>query len=683
VAGDTAKSSASSRAHMGWVLVAAVGLFLLKLLLGFEFSAPWYEPDESSYALRGYHLAHGDGLSWRHRQRAPGMEGYPALLSAPWFLAGDNADLFLRLAGALNAVLASATLLLAYAVLRHWFPHWPAFAGAAATVLYAPVFCYGLALLSENLFFPAVLLALWAVQKAAATHRAWWWALTGVAVAVCFAARITGIVAMIALVLVVLVEMARHLIRWRQRSWQAGVPLAALLACAVVTGSLYLLSQPKPEKLIEVGTPVRETTAPPPASASAPVPAPGRTAGPPSAAQAPEPKPAPQALGYLSSGALRQIRWHSAEYQAAFVRSVLWEMDYLILAGFALLPVLAGAFAVVGCRRRDAGGRRQLDLAILFAILICLGTFGLTCLQLARGTEVGMESMYGRYIDVVAMLLAGVGVAFACAGGVVVGPNAVAAGPGRPGASHAGAISLGRHWLPWTVILCLALLFAAVAGHTLPQAEMMLSGNFGAIYAAYVSSVLAAKAGYAVGEGASLNAVILALLVIAIWIAWRRWPKTAGLLLLACLVANTAYVHRCLAEFRARHEPFLSFGRASVPVLEAHFRRYPKAPRVVLIDHLDANAGEATKLARFFGLCKLELCNPGIQFRPIPDRVVVGPEVVLFTLRPKPYRLLLQSDNRLRLYQCAAPDISLAQPAVSETSDVRSGEQGHPPSAWP
>ncbi len=614
------------------LLVAVAVVFLLHFGLGFQFHGPWYEPDGSNYALRGYHLARGDGLSWRSHWRAPGKEGYPALLAGAWLLAGEDTDLFLRLALVQNAALSALLVAVGYAVLRRWFPAWPSLTGAAAMALYAPVFLYGFALMSENLFFPAFLCAVWAVQRAVDSGRLRWWALAGLAVAVSFSARITGAAFVAALAIVALVEVIRH-----RRSLSFGKLAAPLVAVAVVVAvliPLHHLTRPEPEQLVEIGAPADEAG---PATEVA------GEAGPP---------------GYrlLLSQALRF--WTTAEGLKSLGFRILWEGYYILMAGFFLLPV-AFVWLVVGrIRCRTDGGPTHLDPVTLFIVLSLVFTLAGVIYQIGASTRITLESMYGRYIDVVVMVLVGFGVAWIGAGTL----EAVAE-PGkdrgrRSRGRRAGAAStLGRLAPRGAWVFGLAVVATLPVALAVPKFSVIFTGNLGVYYAAAIGSKLAGWLDFQQGSGAGLILLVVFVVLVGLYVLAVRNPRAVAPVLLGVLVINTGLAYGHLLGFRRALRPYREFARSAVPVLRDHFAAHPELPRAVLVG--DPPRPEETRidrptLARTLGRCSLELYNRDVQFQAFTGVRQVPRGTVMYSLRNEPGRVI-HRQGPLRLYALGLP----------------------------
>ena len=648
----TAERSCGCR-QWRWVLLVAIAVFAVKLLLSLQFSGPWYEQDESSYALRAYHLANGDGLHWRHQYRAPGKEGYPLFLSLSWMLAGTDTDLFFRIALISNCLLVFAMVLMGYAVLRQRFTHVGSLLGAAAMTLYAPVFLYGFSMLSENLFFVAFLAALWSVQQATRTARWYWWAAAGLAVAMTYSTRVSGIVLVIALA----GTAAFEAIRSRKARRYVLAACSSLLGVAVVVGLMAFLAQPRPQVPTEIG--IVES-------------------------RAPENPLLEQVYGYRLTEGKVLPGWLTREGLFGTGRSLLWEIDYVFLAGFIVLPAMAVLYLLRSFRPAAADGGRRVDAGLLFLVLCLVGTLLAVSLHQGRSTTVTVESMYGRYIDVVAMALIGYGIAYACSGALAtskpsggpsgVGVNAKMAKTCRKGRSRQRvAVS------PVVVLAALAILTVI----TLPPGEVIFSGNFGVYYATWLGSAVAAKLAVVLGglasesswgsaetwpvRGGELIIAFLLLVTFGYALLASRYPRLLGMALLVLVAANTALIYPEVLKFREGFEPYRDFARSSAGPIQEQFGRHPQAPRAILIDD-PPPAGQAPggPMAIMFAVCNLELYNPDVQFVTLPKRVTVTPDTLLFSLRDRPFPVIHQM-GQMRIYECRRlPSARQVQPSPKQ-----------------
>lgn len=153
------------------IIFVALAIVAVKLLLSHAMVGPWFEPDESTYAVKAWHVSQGE-LAWQHPERGMGSPGYAFVCAPLWWMAGGDADLFLRLVSAQNALLAAMAFVILVSVFRRHVRLNAALACAAGAVLYGPVFLYGFAVLSENAALPLLAMALWIAQRM--RHLRWW-----------------------------------------------------------------------------------------------------------------------------------------------------------------------------------------------------------------------------------------------------------------------------------------------------------------------------------------------------------------------------------------------------------------------------------------------------------------------------------------------------------------------------
>jgi hypothetical protein len=538
-----AAEAAGGSAALRWatVVAVAVALLALKVAVADSSAGPWFEPDETTYALQGYHVAHGD-LSWRHPFRGMGNPGYGMFLAVPWLAAGESTPKFLEAATAANAALTALGVILGYVMLRRWFEHGPSLVGTTAMAIYAPVFIYGFAMLSENLFFPLCLLAILAAQRASATGRWYWWMALAVVTALAAVVRFWGLAGMAA----ALVAAVWVLVREPRRRNMA--PLAAvLLVWGCLVGACYVANI--------------------------------------------------RLMGYSLSGAEVQNiigdLWRNPSHMSGFVGAFGFGAAYVVLAS-AALPA-AGLVCSVGSVR-DL--RRALDPAKVFVVLMCLLTLVGYALVTGVSFSQNVDSrLYGRYIDIVAMLVIGYGLAW---------------------------LASGDLWQRRTVVI------AVIAGGLLAAATATLrteNASYTHTFGTYV--FLHGGWWWRVGVAGGLAA----LLVVAA--ALRRRPLAAGLVIVAALAGNTWAAYSELGDFRQRFEFYNDFGRAVSPILEEHFRAYPDQPRLVYVDKLPLSADvNETNLTRVFGICGMELWTPSVTAYEVTMERRFPPQSLVYSLQP-------------------------------------------------
>lgn len=534
-------AAAGGSAALRWATVLAVAVVLLglKVTLAESITGPWFEPDETTYALQGYHAAHGE-LTWRHPFRGMGNPGYGIFLAGPWLAAGESTPAFLNAALAANAVLAALGVILGYAVLRRWFGHWPSLAGTAAMALYGPVFIYGFAMLSENLFFPLILLAILAAQRA--SGRWYWWLALAAVTALASAVRIWGAAAMAAALLAAVWVVVREP-RWRSLAPAAMV----LLVWVLLGGTLCVVS--------------------------------GRLVG--------------YSLNGTEISNLLGDLWQNPSHLWGFAGAFGFGVAYVVLAS-AALPAAGLIYAAGACRDL----RRTLDPAIVFVILTCLLTLLGFSLVIGISFSQNVDSrLYGRYLDVAAMLVIGCGLA---------------------------RLASGDLWRRRTVVIMViagGLLLAALA--TLGTEKAGYSQTFGTYV--FLKSGLWWRLG--------VTGVLAAALVVAAML--RRWPVAAVLVVVAVVAGNTWAAYGELADFRSGFEFYHDFGRAVSPILLEHFRAYPDQPRLVYVDKLPLsdNVGEAN-LTRMFGIGGMELWTPSVTAYEVTMERRFPPRSLVYSLQP-------------------------------------------------
>ena len=665
--------SSSRRRQWGIVLSVALALLVLRFVAGWPFSSPWYEPDESTYALRAYHLAQGDGLSWRHPNRPAGAPGAPILMSLTWLLAGDDTDLFVQLTYIVNSLLACGIVIVGYAAFRRWFDHWAALLGAVAMAIYGPIFIYGYTFLGEPLFFFLFVVTVWAAQRVADTGRWPWWLALGLATAASQVARVTGFAFVAAAVFVGIV----HLVHYRNRA--AVGHLACLLAgIAVLLGPIALLNRPRLESAPDVGIEVGAGTLSGQPSGEA------TAAGSAASAEATPATPA-RAAGSAISKEKEQLYSYSPtrrEYtnlirhllsdttaKKNFSMVVLWALNYILLAGMVLPVVLAVRFALIRRWFRPAAGRdlrRTVDPGVLYMMLACLFTFGGIVLRLGLSESATIESMYGRYLDVIVMICVGLGSAY-LADGLILRESLLSLGR-TPSAREVrrarkrGAPEQRGEASACVTLFVVAFIVTVIAVVTLPKnIKIIFSANLGTNYAAQIGGQLSQAIndwmlGYGKevmfrpGHGAELIAIILTpLLAILCWLAWRQ-PRAAGVGLILLLTTSSAIAYHQSMVFMARNraQDFHEFARQATAVLEKHFRENPQLERVVVVDKppltsaMTKEERERATVLNHNSRWSLEFYNRDIQFVRLWRDTKVYPETPVFSMRPRALPVLLR-----------------------------------------
>jgi len=665
--------SSSRRRQWGIVLSAALLLFVLRFVAAWPFSSPWYEPDESTYALRAYHLAQGDGLSWRHPNRPAGAPGAPILMSLMWLLAGDDTDLFVQLTYTVNSFLACGIVIVGYAAFRRWFGHTAALLGAIAMALYGPIFIYGYTFLGEPLFFFLFVVTVWAAQRVADAGRWFWWLALGLATAASQVARVTGFAFVAAAVVVGIV----HLVHYRNRV--AAGHLACLLAgIAVLLGPIAVLNRPREEPApnvgIEVaagtliGQPSDQTQASESATAADTTPAASAPAAGSTTARSKKHLYTYDPTRREYTNLVRRLLTDTTA-KKNFSMVVLWAMNYILLAGMVLPVVLAVRFALIRRWFQPADGqdlRRTVDPGVLYIMLACLFTFGGIVLRLGLSESATIESMYGRYLDVVVMICVGLGSAY-LADGLISRESLLSFGRTQSAremrrARKRGATEHRTGAAACVTLFVVAFIVTVIAVVTLPKnIKIIFSANLGTNYAAQIGGQLSQAINdwmqehgkdviFKPGHGAGLIAVILTpLLAILCWLAWGR-PLAAAVALLLLLVTSSAIAYHQSMVFMARNraQDFHEFARQATAVLEKHFRENPHLERVVVVDKppitssMTKEERERATVLNCNSMWSLEFHNRNIRFVQLCRDTKVYPETPVFSMRPLELPVLIR-----------------------------------------
>lgn len=185
-----------------------LGATLVRLLLGWIVNGPTIFTDEYQYVemARSFHF--GKGLAWDNLPVNFPCWLYPMLIAAPLKLLSWNwAYAVIRF---MNAVLMAATLFPVYGLARELAGHRRALA-AAALVALLPAGGYSALIMTESMFFPAVMLAMWAIYRAVLTPTAWRRLAAGLACGMAFHVKPQGILLPSILAAVVLIFEADRL----------------------------------------------------------------------------------------------------------------------------------------------------------------------------------------------------------------------------------------------------------------------------------------------------------------------------------------------------------------------------------------------------------------------------------------------------------------------------------------
>lgn len=211
-----------------------IGLVLGSSAIRFALSrgvdAPWIAPDEHLYGLLGRSLAAGDGLTIVGASVPYYSLLYPLLVGAPFVVVTDVAS-GVTVVQALQALAMSATAIPIFLWTRPLAGTRPAFLAAALTVL-VPGLAYSGLLMSEALYYPAAVVAVWALASCLRDPTLARQALLLSAVGVALATRLqaVGFVPAIVLALGIVALAERSLAPFRRMG--ATLVALALAACA-------------------------------------------------------------------------------------------------------------------------------------------------------------------------------------------------------------------------------------------------------------------------------------------------------------------------------------------------------------------------------------------------------------------------------------------------------------------
>lgn len=153
--------------QLTWLFLGAA---LIRILLGRAVNGPCIFTDEFQYVEMARSIPRWQGLYWDTAPVYFPCWLYPILIAAPLkLLSWDSAYAAMRV---LNAVLMALTIFPAYGLARELAGHRRALA-AAALVALLPAAGYSPMIMTESLFFPVVMLALWAIYRAVLTPTPW------------------------------------------------------------------------------------------------------------------------------------------------------------------------------------------------------------------------------------------------------------------------------------------------------------------------------------------------------------------------------------------------------------------------------------------------------------------------------------------------------------------------------
>ena len=153
-----------SRRGAGWLLTALVALSTIAYgLTSGHVKNIWILPDELTYGLLARSFATSGHFAIRGAETLAYPIGYPFLIAGAFAHRGPLSAY--DAAKWINSVLMSLAALPTYLIARRLLPRWHSLVAAALTLL-IPSFAYTGVMMSENAFFPLVLLSLLAFVRA-------------------------------------------------------------------------------------------------------------------------------------------------------------------------------------------------------------------------------------------------------------------------------------------------------------------------------------------------------------------------------------------------------------------------------------------------------------------------------------------------------------------------------------
>jgi hypothetical protein len=146
-----------------WLAVIVAGSIVLRAWLGSRMAAPFIFTDELQYQENARSLAAGEGLRVRGEPYGIVSVLYPLVLAPAYLLLDSLPDAY-GAARTINAVVMSLAAVPAYLIARRLVPpRWSLLAALLAVAL--PSLAYTGTLMSENAFYPAFMLAAWALLR--------------------------------------------------------------------------------------------------------------------------------------------------------------------------------------------------------------------------------------------------------------------------------------------------------------------------------------------------------------------------------------------------------------------------------------------------------------------------------------------------------------------------------------
>ena len=147
-----------------WLTVIVAGSIVVRAWLGSRMPAPFIFTDELQYQENARSLAAGAGIQVRDEAFGIVSVLYPLLLAPAYMLFDSLPDAYAA-ARTINAVVMSLAAIPTYLIARRLLPQGLSLLAALLAVA-LPSLAYTGTLMSENAFYPAFLLAAWALLRA-------------------------------------------------------------------------------------------------------------------------------------------------------------------------------------------------------------------------------------------------------------------------------------------------------------------------------------------------------------------------------------------------------------------------------------------------------------------------------------------------------------------------------------
>lgn len=241
------RSFASIRAHARVWPLAAIAVVLLAILLRIVLSrrmpAPWIMSDEITYSELAKSFADSHRMLYHGHPRVF-QTIYPVFVSPAWLV--DPIPTAYGIAKALNAILMSLAAIPFWFWARRLMPSGHALV-ALVLFLLLPAFVYTNEIMTENLAFPAVLLALFVIALALERPTALWQLLAIAAIGFASLARLQSLVLLIGLPTAVLLRGLLDAQAERENPWRSMLAAVRQFAWAlglIVVGAVgYLIAK--------------------------------------------------------------------------------------------------------------------------------------------------------------------------------------------------------------------------------------------------------------------------------------------------------------------------------------------------------------------------------------------------------------------------------------------------------